>query len=84
MKIFVKAKPGAKEEKVEKIDPPLPKGFGRASETYFIVVVREPPREGRANGAIAKALAEYFKVPQSSVRLVSGFSSRQKVFELQN
>ena len=73
MKIFVKAKPVAKEEKVEKID-----------ENHFVVAVKEPPKDGRANGAIAKALAEYFEVPQSSLRLVSGFSSRQKVFELQN
>ena len=71
MKIFVKAKPNAKEESVEKID-----------ETHFVVAVKEPPRQGRANNAIAQALAEYFHVPQSNVKLISGFSSKQKIFEV--
>jgi len=44
--------------------------------------VKEPPRQGRANAAIARALAEYFGVPLSSVRIISGFSSKQKIFEV--
>jgi uncharacterized protein (TIGR00251 family) len=71
MKIFVKAKPSAREENVEKLD-----------ETHFVVAVTEPPVKGLANAAIAKALARYFSVSSVSVRLVSGFSSRQKIFEI--
>ena len=71
MKIFVKAKPLAREEKVEKID-----------DLNFVVSVKEPPVQGRANLAIAKALADYFNVAPSQVRLVSGFSSKQKTFEI--
>ena len=71
MKIFVKAKPGAREERIEKID-----------NEYFVVAVKDPPVEGRANRAITEALAEYFKVAPSRVRLVSGFSSRRKIFEI--
>lgn len=72
MKIFVKAKPGAKEEKVERLD-----------ENNFTVSVKEPPVQGRANAAIAKALATYFGVASYQVKLVSGFASRQKVFEIE-
>ncbi len=71
MKITVKAKPGARAEKIEKID-----------EENFIVAVTEPPVQGRANAAIAKVLANYFQVPAARVRLVSGFTSRQKLFEV--
>jgi len=71
MKIFVTAKPLAKTEGVEKID-----------DAHFVVAVKEPPREGRANRAIAAALAGHFAVPPSRVRLVSGFSSKQKIFEV--
>ncbi len=71
MRIFVKAKSSAKKEKLEKID-----------EINFIVAVKEPPIRGEANRAIAKALALYFKVTSSRVNLVSGFSSKQKVFEI--
>lgn len=72
MKIFVKAKPNAKEEKVEKI-----------GETDFVVSVKEPPVQGRANAAITRVLADYFGVPRFQVSLSSGFSSRQKVFEIE-
>ena len=71
MKILVKAKPGAKENTVEKI-----------GEAEFKVSVTALPIQGRANLAIVKLLSEYFKVSLSRVRLVSGFSSKQKVFEI--
>ncbi|MEK7508127.1 MAG: DUF167 domain-containing protein [Patescibacteria group bacterium] len=71
MKIFVTAKPNSKMPGVAKID-----------ETHFIVAVREPPREGRANYAITKALAQYFGVPTIGVCLISGATSKQKVFEI--
>lgn len=71
MRIFVKVKSAAKEEKVEKID-----------EVNFYVQVKEPPVEGRANMAVVKALADYFSVAQSGVRIVSGFTSRLKIIEI--
>ena len=71
MRITVRAKPNAKEERVEEIGP-----------QEFVIAVKEPPREGRANAAIARALAEHFGIPQSRVRLVSGFASRQKTFDI--
>ncbi|MDR2770252.1 MAG: DUF167 domain-containing protein [Rickettsiales bacterium] len=40
------------------------------------------PENGKANEAVAKMLADYFGVPKSSVRLVRGASSRDKVFSI--
>jgi len=71
MKIFVKAKPRAHEEKVEKID-----------DAHFEVSVTAPPVKGLANQAIIKTIAEYFKIAPSRVRIVSGFTSRQKILEI--
>jgi len=71
MKIFVTAKPNSKLEKVEQI-----------SENQFMVKVCEPPVKGLANEAIAKALSEHFNVSRSQVSLISGFSSKQKLFEI--
>ena len=71
MKIFVKAKPNAREQSVEMID-----------ELHFVVAVKEPPVQGKANAAIQKALARHFGVPITSIRLVSGFAFREKVFEI--
>ena len=71
MKIFVQAKPGAEEEKVEKID-----------ESNFRIWVKEPPVQGKANAAIIKALAGYFGVSQSQVRIISGHTSRSKIIAI--
>jgi hypothetical protein len=49
----------------------------------FMVKVREPPREGRANNAVVKLLAEHFAVPRSCVRIISGFSGREKIVEIE-
>ena len=71
MKIFVKVKPNSKQEKVEKID-----------ENNYVVWVKEPPEKGKANNAIKNALAVYFKTGSSCIKIVSGYSSRQKIIEI--
>lgn len=71
MKIFIKAKPNSKEEKVEKIN-----------DVHFEVSVKEPPVGGRANMAIIKAVAKYFDVAPSRARIISGYTSRQKILEI--
>lgn len=71
MKINVKAKPSSREEKVEKID-----------ENNFVVSVKEPPEKGKANEAIRNVLAVYFKTGSSCVKIVSGYSSRNKIIEI--
>jgi uncharacterized protein (TIGR00251 family) len=75
MKIRVKAKPGAREEKVEKLP-------SEGTEMTFTVAVKEPPVQGKANKAIEKALAKYFGVPEFKVVIVSGHTSRQKIVEI--
>lgn len=71
MRITIKARPNSYEEKVEKV-----------SGTEFIVSVREPPVGGKANRAIVNALAVYFGIASSRIRIVSGYTSRQKVVEI--
>mgnify|MGYP001558942301 CR=1 FL=1 len=80
MKVFVTAKPNAKEEFIEQVDRHATSMEGVGG--HFIVAVKEPPVAGRANAAIARALARHFGVAPSRVRLVSGFSAKQKVFEV--
>ena len=71
MRIFVKAKPGAFKNKIEKTD-----------ETNFTVSVTEPPIQGRANRAIVELLAEYFGLTKNSIRIVSGATSKNKIIEI--
>lgn len=72
MKIFVKAKPLAREEKIKKLD-----------NTHFEVSVTEPPVRGAANRAIIRALADYFKINPSLMRIISGYASRSKIIEIE-
>ena len=71
MKIFVKVKPRAREEKVIKI-----------SDTNFKVWVKEPPEKGRANRAVLKALSNYFDISQSDIKIISGSTSKLKIIEI--
>jgi uncharacterized protein (TIGR00251 family) len=70
MKIQVKVKPNSRTEEV------IQEGDS------FIVKVKEPPKEGKANQAVIKLLAAHFGVPQSQVRILSGFRSKNKVIEI--
>jgi len=70
MKIQVNVKPNSRTEEVSQ------------EGDSFVVNVKESPKEGRANQAVIKLLAHHFGVPQSQVRILSGFRSRNKVIEV--
>lgn len=70
MKIRVKVKPNSRTEEVIQEGDDL------------TVRVKEPPKEGKANEAVIKLLAEHFGVPKSQVRILSGFKSKNKVVEI--
>ncbi|MCJ7515769.1 MAG: DUF167 domain-containing protein [Dehalococcoidia bacterium] len=48
----------------------------------FLVRVKEPAKEGKANRAVIKLLADYFGVPQRQIAISSGFSSRNKIIDI--
>lgn len=81
MKIFVKAKPGSKENKVLAPEKKLWSEIANTKE-YYTVYVKDRPVRGKANFAIERQLAEYFKVSMSRVKLISGNTSKTKVFEI--
>jgi uncharacterized protein YggU (UPF0235/DUF167 family) len=70
MRISVSVKPGSKQAGVEK------------NGEHVIVRVRERAIEGEATAACIRALAGYFGVAPSRVRLVHGERSRKKLFEV--
>ncbi len=70
MKIQVTVKPHSKIEELSR------------EGDSFTVKVKEPPREGKANQAVIKLLAEYFGVPQSQIKILSGFRRRNKIIQI--
>jgi len=71
MKIKVKVKTKTKQEKVVKI-----------GDDSFEVWVKALPEKGKANGAVIKAIAKYLKIPQNSIKILTGKTSSQKILEI--
>ena len=71
MKIQVKVKPNSRTEEVSQ------------ENDFFLVKVKEPPKEGKANKAVIKLLANHFGVARSQVRILSGLKSTIKLVEIE-
>lgn len=71
MRIIVHAKPGARENQVEKID-----------DTAFVVSVKALPIKGKANEAIIALLSDYFGVSKTRIHLKTGRISARKIIEI--
>ncbi|RJO61483.1 DUF167 domain-containing protein [candidate division WS5 bacterium] len=72
MKIQVKVKTNAKQDCVS-VDE---------ENNLYTVSTKAQPIKGKANEAVIKLLAEYFKVPKSVIKLKTGQKSKIKVFEI--
>lgn len=72
MKLVVKVRPGAREERVERVD-----------DSRFIVSVKARALEGRANAAALKALANFLDIAPSRLRIVSGLAYKEKIVEVE-
>ena len=72
MKISVKVKPNSKIEKIEE------------QAGIFLIHVKEPPQEDKANQAVINLLSSYFKLPKSRISILKGKKSRQKIVEIKN
>ncbi len=73
--LAIRAQPGARKTAITGI-------YGEGPAAQLKIAVHAPPVEGRANLALAAFLAEAFSLPRSAIELISGDSSRSKVFLL--
>jgi uncharacterized protein len=71
MKISVKVKPNSRESGVEEVGP-----------GQFLVKVKAPPKEGKANEEVIESLARHFGVSKSRIIIVSGLRSKQKIVDI--
>ncbi|MEI6438232.1 MAG: DUF167 domain-containing protein [Candidatus Omnitrophota bacterium] len=70
MTLEIKVFPGAKKE--------LYKADGASVKVYLTV----PPIDGRANAALIKFLCRHFSVRASSIEIIKGLKSRNKVINI--
>lgn len=71
MKIQVKVIPNSRKPQVKE------------SEGVLRVKVDAPAKEGKANKRLIELLAKYFSKPKSSIKIVKGLTSRNKVIEVE-
>lgn len=71
MKISVLAKTTSSVESVEQLE-----------DGSYVVRVRVPPVDGKANERIRELLAKHLKRPKSSIEIVLGHKGKKKIFEL--
>jgi uncharacterized protein (TIGR00251 family) len=70
-RLSVKVKPNSKHQSITNQD-----------DQQWVVHLKSPPTEGKANAELIKLLADHFDVPKSHVSIKSGFSSRNKLIEI--
>lgn len=72
MRLAIRVQPNARNEKVEKI-----------SEREYRVWVKTPAKEGKANEALIRVLADYFNRPQRAVTILKRAASKKKIVEIE-
>ncbi len=68
----VRLTPGASRDRIGPIGP------GAGGEAYLKVLVTAPPEDGKANERMIKLLAKAWRLPKTSLKLVSGARDRRK------
>ncbi len=72
MRISVKVKANSKEEKVE-----------QTGNNQFIIKVKAPAHEGKANSAMIKLLSKYFDIPKSMIIISKGKLCGNKIVDIE-
>ncbi|MEA2033335.1 MAG: DUF167 domain-containing protein [Euryarchaeota archaeon] len=71
VRVNVKVVPNSKKAKVEQTEGGI-----------LRVNIDAPAKEGKANKRLVEILAKYFSKPKSSIRIVKGRTSKNKVIEI--
>ena len=70
-RIHVTVKPRAKKPEITKV-----------TDGEYRVMVSAPAEDGKANLALIGLLAEYFKVPKTTIKILRGHAARHKLIEI--
>lgn len=71
MIIQVRVKPNSKRLVIEQV-----------ATDAFLVRLKSPPVDGKANQELIKVLAEHFGIPKSRIKIKSGHSHQHKLVEI--
>lgn len=71
MKIKVKVKPNSRHQKMEQSD-----------DGIWIIRLKSPPVDGKANQELIKLLAQHFQVSKKQITIKTGLSATYKLIEI--
>ncbi|UCH12674.1 MAG: DUF167 domain-containing protein [Candidatus Omnitrophota bacterium] len=71
MRIRVRAQPRSSQQKIIKNE-----------DGSLKVYLKVSPVAGRANKELCKLIAEFYKVKKSAVKIITGYTSRNKIIEI--
>ena len=71
VQVSVRVIPRARQNRVEEIDP-----------ATFRIHTTAVPADGAANDAVIKMMAKHLGVPKTSIKIVRGTTSRDKILEI--
>ena len=71
MKIQVKVKPNSKHQKIE-----------QSEDSTWIIRLKSPPVDGKANKELIDLLAKKLKVPKKQINIKAGLSAQNKLIEI--
>ena len=71
MKYVVTVKPGTSQEKILETAP-----------NELTVYLRAKPHDGETNASLIKLLSKYLDVPKTSIKIIRGANSRNKIIEI--
>lgn len=54
----------------------------QVSENFFEIKVKAKPVMGEANKRVIEILSNFFKIPESKIRVIKGFRERNKILEI--
>jgi uncharacterized protein len=54
----------------------------KVGEGNYKIKLDAPAIQGKANSRLIEALSEYFNTPKSSIRIVKGLKSKNKIVEI--
>jgi len=76
MKLTIKVTPNSKQDLVKE------GGINAYGNRVLKIKTIATPEDGKANEAVIKILAEYFKVRKSAIKVISGETARLKIVEI--
>ena len=74
-RLNIKVTPKARQERIKKEAQP-------DGTSLYRVYVTAAPEDGKANEAVIRLLAEEFNVPKSTITILRGHTSREKVVSI--